>query len=140
MGRVVNEADIEVAVVTEPFTVAEIYSQFIEQEGIATGTVVMHHGRVKYPGKELPDFRVVSLDALVGDVCEGLRTIASDAAWNFLLHRIFIQHRLGSVERGGDVLLVICSAATRRDAFDACSWIVDEIKKEQLIALTELPF
>ncbi|MCK5540041.1 MAG: molybdenum cofactor biosynthesis protein MoaE [Deltaproteobacteria bacterium] len=140
MGEVSREADIEVAVATEPFLVAEIYSQFIKKEGDATGTVVMHHGRVKYPGKVLPDFRVVSLDALVSDVCEGLRTIGVDAAWNFTLHRIFILHRLGIVERGGDVLLVICSAATRREAFDACSWIVDEVKKEQLISLRELPF
>ncbi len=140
MGRVVNEADIEVAVTTEPFSVVEVYSQFIEKESVATGTVVMHHGRVKYPGKVLPDFRVVSLDALVDDVCEGLRTIAIDAAWHFLLHRIYIQHRLGAVERGGDVLLVICSAAARRDAFGACAWIVDEVKKEQLIARRELPF
>ena len=140
MGHVVNEVEIEVAVATEPFAVAEIYSKFIEKESDATGTVVMHHGRVKYPGKVLSDFRVVSLDALVDDVCEGLRTIAVDAAWHFILHRIFIMHRLGLVERGGDVLLVICSAATRRDAFDACSWIVDEIKKERLITLRELPF
>ena len=139
MGRVVNEADIEVALATEPFAVADIYSRFIKKESVATGTVVMHHGCVKYPGKVLPDFRVVSLDALVDDVCEGLRTIAIDASWQFHLHRIFIQHRLGSVERGGDVLLVICSAATRRDAFAACSWIVDEVKKEQLISLRELP-
>ena len=140
MGQVGKEAGIEVVVATEPFSVGEIYFRFIEKESEATGTVIMHHGRVKYPGKVLPDFRVVSLDALVGDVCEGLRTIGVDAAWNFTLHRIFILHRLGIVERGGDVLLVICSAASRRDAFDACSWIVDEIKKEQLIALRELPF
>ena len=139
MGKVSKDADIEVAVATEPFLVAETYSQFIEKESDATGTIVMHHGRVKYPGKVLSDFRVVSLDALVSDVCEGLRTIGADAAWTFTLHRIFILHRLGTVKRGGDVLLVICSAATRRDAFDACSWIVDEIKKEQLIALREIP-
>lgn len=138
MGVVGKEVDIEVAVSTEPFAADEIYAQFIEKESDATGTVVMHHGRVKYPGKIVSDFRVVSLDALVGDVCEGLRTIGVDAAWNFALHRIFILHRLGTVERGADVLLVICSAATRRSAFDACSWIVDEIKKEQLIALREL--
>ena len=41
---------------------------------------------------------------------------------------------------GDDVWLVICSAATRSDAFAACAWIVDEVKKEQLIGLRELPF
>jgi len=101
--------------------------------------VVIHHGRVKSPGKVLPDFRVVSLNALVDDVCEGLRTIAIDASWKFLLQRIYILHRLGEVCRGGDVLLVICSASTRTAAFEACAWIVDEIKKERLIALRELP-
>lgn len=140
MGRVVNEAHIEAVLAAEPFAVAEIYSRFLENECAATGTVVMHHGLVKYPGKVLRDFRSVTLDALVDDVCEGMRTIAIDASWHFHMHRIFIQHRLGAVERGGDVLLVICSAATRRDAFAGCAWIVDEIKKEQLIALRELPF
>jgi len=139
MGQVGKEADIEVAVATEKFEVADIYAQFAAGESDAVGTMVMHHGRVKYPGKLLPDFRLVSLDALVDDVCEGLRTIAIDASWKFLLQRIYILHRLGEVERGGDVLLVICSAVTRVDAFKACSWIVDEIKKEQLIALRELP-
>ena len=140
MGHVVNEVEIEVAVATEPFAVAEIYSKFIEKESDATGTVVMHHGRVKYPGKVLSDFRVVTQEDLVSNSQDGWRIIVVDAAWHFILHRIFIMHRLGLVERGGDVLLVICSAATRRDAFDACSWIVDEIKKERLITLRELPF
>jgi molybdopterin synthase catalytic subunit len=139
MGQIGKEAEIEVAVATERFAVAEIYDQFIAETDDAVGTVVIHHGRVKYPGKVLPDFRVVSLNALVDDVCEGLRTIAIDASWKFLLQRIYILHRLGEVDRGEDVLLVICSAATRVDAFKACAWIVDEIKKEQLIALRELP-
>ncbi len=139
MGQVGKEANIEVDVATEKFAVADIYAQFVAGESDAIGTMVMHHGRVKYPGKVLADFQLVSLDALVDDVCEGLRTIAIDASWKFLLQRIYILHRLGEVERGGDVLLVICSAVTRGDAFKACSWIVDEIKKEQLIALRELP-
>ena len=139
MGQVGKEADIEVAVAADKFVVAEIYAQFAAGESDATGTIVMHHGRVKYPGKVLPDFRIVSLNALVDDVCAGLRNIALDASWKFLLQRIYILHRIGEVERGGDVLLVICSAATRGDAFNACAWIVDEIKKEQLIALQELP-
>ncbi len=139
MGQIGKEADIDVAVATDKFFVDEIYAQFVAGESDATGTLVMHHGRVKYPGKVLPDFRIVSLNALVDDVCAGLRNIAQDASWKFLLHRIYILHRLGEVERGGDVLLVICSAASRGDAFNACAWVVDEIKKERLIALKELP-
>ncbi|MBN2704845.1 MAG: molybdenum cofactor biosynthesis protein MoaE [Deltaproteobacteria bacterium] len=132
-------SDIEAVVSANPFSVVEQYARFIARESVVTGTVVMHHGRVKTPGKVLPEFAVVGLEALVEDVADGLRLIAEEAAWNFQLHRILVIHRLGRVGPGDDVLLVICSAATRREAFAACSWLVDEIKKENLIRLQELP-
>ncbi len=139
MGESGNRPEIEVTVTTEPFAVTRLYGGFLEREENATGTIVMHHGRVRSPGKQLADFSRVSLDALVGDVNEGLRQIAIDATWKFHLHRILIRHRLGEARPGDDILLVICSSATRAQAFAACAWLVDEIKKEKLITLRELP-
>lgn len=139
MGESGRKPDIEVAVTTEPFGVAERYALFAGREEPVTGTIVMHHGRVKVPGKMVPDFSRVTLDALVDDVVEALRHVAVDATWKFHLHRIFILHRLGTVVPGDDVLLVICSATTRREAFAACAWLVDEIKQEKIIALKEWP-
>ncbi|HDS17129.1 MAG TPA: molybdenum cofactor biosynthesis protein MoaE [Proteobacteria bacterium] len=139
MGHAGLGPEIEAVVSAKPFSVAEQYARFIGRESVATGTVVMHHGRVKIPGKVLSEFAAVILEALVEDVVDGLRLIAGEAAWNFQLHRILVIHRLGRVGPGDDVLLVVCSAATRREAFAACSWLVDEIKKEHLIRLQELP-
>jgi molybdopterin synthase catalytic subunit len=139
MGESGARPEIEVAVTTDPFAVTEIYDRFLARESVATGTIVMHHGRVKSPGKVLPEFGRVSLDALVGNVVEGLRQIALDATWKFHLHQILILHRLGEALPGDDILLVICSSMTRRESFAACAWLVDEIKQEKLIALRELP-
>ena len=139
MGESGLKPDIEVAVTTDPFEVETLYARFAGREGLATGTTVMHHGRVKVPGKVVPDFSRVTLDALVDDVVEALRNIAVDATWKFHLQRIFILHRLGTVGPGDDVLLVICSSVTRREAFAACAWLVDEIKQEKFIALKEWP-
>ncbi len=139
MGEAGLKPDIEVGVTTEAFAVNEIYERFVGRESHATGTIVMHHGRVKTPGKVVPGFSRVSLDALVDDVNEALRDIARDATWKFHLHQILILHRLGNIGPGEDVLLVICSSMTRKESFAACAWIVDEIKKEKIIALRELP-
>ncbi len=139
MGEIGRKPEIEVTVTSEPFAAEELYARFAGREGPATGTIVMHHGRVKVPGKLVPDFSHVTLDALVEDVVDALRRVAGDATWKFHLHRIFILHRLGSVGPGDGVLLVICSSATRREAFAACAWLVDEIKQEKIIALREWP-
>jgi molybdopterin synthase catalytic subunit len=139
MGETGRKTEIEVAVTTAPFAVNELYDDFVSREEPVTGTIVMHHGRVKVPGKVVVDFSRVTLDALVDDVVTALHQVAREATWKFHLHQIFIQHRLGEVGSGDDVLLVICSSATRREAFAACAWLVDEIKQEKIIALREWP-
>jgi molybdopterin synthase catalytic subunit len=42
---------------------------------------------------------------------------------------VLIWHRYGELEVGEDTMLVIVSSPHRREAFEACSWVVDEVKK-----------
>ena len=132
------EPEISAFVSREAFPVMEIYEDFMANESTATGTVVMHHGRVKYPGKVVADFKAVDLVSLVDDPVDGLRLIGAQAAFDYSLSRVLIRHRLGRIGRGDDVLLVICSAKTREQAFAGCRAIVDQIKKESLISLREI--
>lgn len=138
MAEKCSRPEIIASVSSESFSVPMVYSEFIAREGFSTGTVVMHHGLVKEPGKQLPDFREVKLCSLVDDPAEGLRLIGTQAAFDHQLLRVLIMHRLGTVARGDEVLLVICSAVTRAEAFAGCAAIVDQIKREDLIALREL--
>ena len=41
-----------------------------------------------------------------------------------------VKHRLGKVAVGESSLMVACSAVHRREAFEACRFIVDKIKRE----------
>ncbi|MBL8968068.1 MAG: molybdenum cofactor biosynthesis protein MoaE [Spirochaetaceae bacterium] len=116
-----------------------LYEAFLERETDASGTVVLHHGRVKRPGKLVADFSSVELKALAPDVDERLLALASDAAKAFALNQVLVVHRLGRIGAGDGVLLAIVSGATRDRCFAACSWIVDEIKKGDFIELVELP-
>lgn len=115
------------------------YEEFLSREGDGNGTIVLHHGRVKRPGKQLASFSTVELKALVARVDEGLAEIARRAERDFGLSQVLIVHRLGRLEAGESILLVIVSAPTRKPCFEARAWIVDEIKKAELIGLVEQP-
>jgi molybdopterin synthase catalytic subunit len=92
---------------------------------------------VKRPGKKVPDFFTIELTPLVNDVDARLACIALQAKGKFHLNQVLVVHRLGSLYAGDSVLLAIVSGKTRDRCFIACSWIVDEIKQEEFIALTE---
>lgn len=114
-----------------------LYGEFIDREEDRDGTVVLHHGRVKRPGKQVASFSAVELVALVPAVDERLADIARKAERTFCLGQVLIVHRLGRLGARESILLVVVSAPTRKPCFEACAWIVDEIKKESLIRLVE---
>ncbi|MDD2321123.1 MAG: molybdenum cofactor biosynthesis protein MoaE [Geobacteraceae bacterium] len=123
----------------QPFDHLKLYSEFLERETDATGTIVLHHGRVKRPGKQVPEFASVELKPLVDDVDDRLAAIARSAKEKFKLNQALIVHRLGMIGACDSVLLAIVSGKTRDISFAACSWIVDEVKKEEFIQLIEHP-
>lgn len=123
--------------IKQNFDHLELYRTFLESETNSTGTVVLHHGRVKQPGKKVPNFSTVELAPLVDDVDAQLAGVAFQAKEKFDLNQVLVVHRIGSICAGDSVLLVIVSGKTRDRCFTACSWIVDEIKREEFIELTE---
>ncbi|QOX78063.1 molybdenum cofactor biosynthesis protein MoaE [Trichlorobacter lovleyi] len=123
----------------DAFDCLELYRSFLDQETDLTGTVVMHHGRVKRPGKQVPDFSRVELKPLVFDVDSRMMAIAEQAKTQFKLNQVLVVHRLGSINACDTVLFAVVSGTTRDRCFAACSWIVDEIKREEFIQLIEHP-
>ncbi len=123
----------------QPFDHLELYRQFLERENDCSGTVVLHHGRVKRPGKQVQDFSSVELKALTTDLDDKLSRLASDAKQKFNLNQVLLVHRLGVLGACDSVLLAIVSGKTRDRCFKACSFLVDEVKKEELIELIERP-
>lgn len=119
--------------------VLELYRTFLDREGDQSGTVVLHHGRVKRPGKQVPNFRSVELQPVCPDVEPRLAQVAEAARERYSLNQVLLAHRLGTVDAGDTVLVAIVSGATRDRCFDGCRFLVDEVKKEEIIRLVEQP-
>jgi len=58
-----------------------------------------------------------------------LLEIASEAATVNDICRVFVRHRTGIVPAGEASVLIVVSAPHRADAFAACRYIIDELKK-----------
>ncbi|MDI3476075.1 MAG: molybdopterin synthase catalytic subunit [Thermococcaceae archaeon] len=55
--------------------------------------------------------------------------IREEALRKFPIFDAVIWHRYGDLPVGEDTILVVVSSAHRKEAFEACSWIVDEVKR-----------
>ena len=58
-----------------------------------------------------------------------LNAIRDEAIQKFGVEDIRVIHRYGDLKIGDNIVLVIVSASHRGEAFDACKYIIDELKK-----------
>jgi MoaE-MoaD fusion protein len=58
-----------------------------------------------------------------------MRSLAADAVVQHKVREVAIVHRLGRLEVGETSVLIAVASAHRAQAFDACRWIIDTLKK-----------
>jgi molybdopterin synthase catalytic subunit len=56
----------------------------------------------------------------------------------FGIREMSIVHRLGRVAVGGDSVAIACASVHRAEAFAACAWVMDEVKRIVPIWKTEV--
>ena len=58
-----------------------------------------------------------------------LNEIVASAARRWPLHVVFLAHRVGRVKTGEAAVFLAVEAEHRKEAFAACKWIIDRLKK-----------
>jgi len=58
-----------------------------------------------------------------------LGTIYDKAMRDYAIESVDILHRVGTLQVGETILLIIVGAGHRKEAFDACEYIIDRIKQ-----------
>jgi molybdopterin synthase catalytic subunit len=89
------------------------------------GAVVLFLGTVRAE----PDVAALDYEVYVPMAEKVLGDLVAQARRKFGIFDMSIVHRLGRVPVGRDSVAIACSAAHRREAFEACAWAMDEIKR-----------
>lgn len=58
-----------------------------------------------------------------------MQKIADEAKERWGLHHIVIHHRTGLVPIGEEAVVIACSSAHRKEAFQACEYAIDTLKE-----------
>ena len=59
-----------------------------------------------------------------------LRALADEAVARWTLAGVVLHHRVGRLTPGDPIVLVACASAHRRDALDACAFLIDRLKTD----------
>jgi molybdopterin synthase catalytic subunit len=75
------------------------------------------------------DVSSMSFDHYEGMAQKKLKEIREQALRDFDIIEALVLHRYGPIEIGENIVLIIVGAEHRADAFKACQWCIDELKK-----------
>ena len=104
------------------FSVDDILSNVADDRA---GAVVLFVGMVRTE-KGLKALDYQAYDEMAAEKLEQLRSTALE---KFKLKKATILHRKGRLTVGQKVVIVACSAPHRKEAFQACEWLISKIKK-----------
>lgn len=74
------------------------------------------------------DIKSMELEAYREAAIPELERISDEAIGRFHLKSADIIHRVGSLSVGDNIVLIVCTAGHRKEAFDGCSYIIEELK------------
>ena len=75
------------------------------------------------------DVSSMTFEHYAGMAQRKLREIRERALKDFDVIEVLILHRHGPIEIGENIVLIVVGAEHRADAFKACRWCIDELKK-----------
>lgn len=88
------------------------------------GAIVTFLGTVRDDGIE-----TLEVEAFPEAAALELERIRSEAMDRFSLKSAEVVHRTGRLAVGESIVAIVCSAAHRKEAFEGCRYIIEELKK-----------
>ncbi len=94
----------------------------------SVGGIVVFEGVVRdnARGKQV---RYLEYDAYEEMAMEQIRTIIAEAQQRWGVERVAVAHRFGRLEIGEASIIIVVASPHRSEAFDACRYIIDTLKR-----------
>jgi len=123
-----------IKIADEDFSIDDISQKLRNEE---TGAIVFFLGIVKAL-REGDSINELIIEAYREVAEEKLREIRAKALEKFDISDVAIIHRVGRLKPLENIVLVAVSAKSRKEAFEACSWVIDEVKAQAPIWKKEI--
>jgi molybdopterin synthase catalytic subunit len=94
----------------------------------AAGSVVVFSGTVRDHSPGRKDVSRLEYEAYGGVASEKITEIVNDAYEQWPILKVAAVHRVGSLDVGEPAVCVAVSSAHRADSFEACRFIIDQLK------------
>lgn len=102
------------------FSIEEVVKKAKREDA---GAIVTFLGTVRNDG-----IKSMELEAYREAAIPELERIRDEAIERFHLKSADIIHRIGSLSVGDNIVLIVCAAGHRKEAFLGCSYIIEELK------------
>ncbi len=124
-----------ISIQREPFSVEEAIADVKAiSNGIGAVVTFLGIGRDFSKGEVITD---LNFEHYPGMAEKKLKEIRERALENFNIIEMAILHRIGPIEIGEDIVLIVAASAHRNDAFMAAEWAITELKRVTPIWKTE---
>ena len=122
-----TEGTMLVRVQSEDFSVDEEINR-VRGRSTRIGGIATFLGTVRDRSKGR-DVKLLTFEHYEGMAQKKLREIRERALHDFDVIEVLVLHRYGAIDIGENVVLIVVGAEHRADAFKACEWCIDELKK-----------
>ena len=122
-----TEETMLVRVQAEDFSVDEEISR-VRARSTRIGGIATFLGTVRDRSKGR-DVKLLTFEHYEGMAQKTLRELRERALQDFDVLEVLVLHRYGAIDIGENVVLIVVGAEHRADAFKACEWCIDELKK-----------
>ncbi|RMF91453.1 MAG: molybdenum cofactor biosynthesis protein MoaE [Methanobacteriota archaeon] len=93
------------------------------------GGIVVFLGTARDFTEETGDVEKLEFEHYPGMAEKKLEELRAQAMERFDIIEASIIHRYGQIPAGENIVLIVVGAMHRKDAFDACRWLIDELKQ-----------
>ena len=122
-----TEESMLVRVQRENFSIDEELTR-VRSRSSRIGGIAMFLGTARDRSKGR-DVSAMAFEHYEGMAQKKLKEIREQALRDFDIIEALVLHRYGPIEIGENIVLIIVGAEHRADAFKACQWCIDELKK-----------
>ena len=113
----------------QPFDPAHELNQFLAGRD-CDGAVVSFTGLMRASNRDGAALERLHLDWYPGMTEASIAQVAKDAQHRFNISDVLVVHRCGDIAPGEPIVFAAAAAPHRRDAFEACDYLMDQLKTE----------